>query len=232
MNNKSIIWILIILAAGLVIFGGIYLIRQNQGPVHLFFETTSTTQGLDQNQEEVSGTTTTVTDVNSTTTQTQQPISGQSQSKIITDDFSINLPDGWRQANAPAGTTAMAVKFNEHISDPAAKKINFNSYFAVVYDTIGEKSLQEYVDFTKQSLQQVISLVVFVSEANLSINGQQAHKIEMEMTQQGADFKVLLVIVKGQGNDVWTISFNTTKSNWGEYQNVFYNTANSFIVKK
>jgi len=183
-------------------------------------ETTSTTKISDESQEEFVDTTTTL-----------KQIADKPQSKIITDDFSIDLPDSWRETNPVMGTTAMAVKTNETLSDPAAQKINFNSYFAISYDTLTGKTLQEYVDFTKQTLVQAIGDINFVLDEDIVINNRNAKKIEFEMSQQGVNFKVLLVLVKGEENDIWTISFNTTKNDWEKYENVFYNIASSFVVK-
>ena len=212
MKNKSMVLVLIILGVALAVSAGVYFIQKNKKSIDFSTEVTLTTKGLieEENQE----------------------VSEKSQNKIITDDFSINLPDGWKQIDAAIGTSAMAVNMNEHISDPAAQKINFSSYFAVIYETLGEKSIKEYVEITKQALEQSISSVVFNQEQDLTINGQTAYQIEAEITQQGVDFKILLVFIKGQNDDVWTISFNTTKSNWEEYKEIFNNIANSFIVKK
>ncbi|MFA5392500.1 MAG: hypothetical protein WC306_02270 [Candidatus Paceibacterota bacterium] len=160
------------------------------------------------------------------------PTTTKTQNKIVTDSFSINLPDGWTQTTAPTGATAMAVNSNDNITDPEAKKINFQSYFAVVYGALSGKSMKEYIQLVKDSLPQKFGSVVFVKEQDLTINGQQAHQIEIEINQQGVNFKVLLVLIKGQADDAWMLSFNTTKSNWEDYQEIFYTTADSFIVKK
>lgn len=154
------------------------------------------------------------------------------EEKIVTDDFSINLPNGWTQTTAPAGAIAMVVNSNDNITDPAAKKINFQSYFAVVHDTLKGKSLKEYTQLVKNFLQQNNSSVVFSQEQDLTINGQSAHQIEIEMTQQEVNFKVLLILINGQADDIWSLSFNTAKSNWEDYKEIFYSTANSFIIKK
>lgn len=157
----------------------------------------------------------------------------QPQSKIITDDFSINLPAGWKQTAPAMGSSAMAVNANENINDPAAQKINFKSYFAVSsYDTLQGKSMNDYLQIIKNSLSQTIPSVVFTNEQDITINSQPAHAIEAELTQQGVNFKILMVIVAGQGENVWVISFNTTKSSWDGYKEIFYNITNSFILKK
>ena len=156
----------------------------------------------------------------------------QPQNKIITDDFSINLPTGWKQTTAAMGASAMAVNANEDINDPTAQKINFKSYLAVSYDIFQGKNMNDYLQTVKNGLSQTISNVIFIKEQDMTINGRPAHAIEMELIQQGVNFKILMVVVKGQGDDAWVISFNTIKSGWDGYKETFYNVANSFSLKK
>lgn len=206
MKNKSIVFTLIICGVGLAILAGAYFIQKNKVLI---------------NPSEQDGLTT-----------TSKTVSDKSQNKIVTDSFSINLPDGWTQTTAPTGVIAMAVNSNDNITDPEAKKINFQSYFAVVYNALSGKSMKEYTQLVKDSLQQKFGSVVFVKEQDLTINGQPVHQIEIEINQQGVNFKALLVLIKGQVDDAWMLSFNTTKSNWEDYKEIFYTTADSFIVKK
>jgi len=212
MKNKSLILALIILGIVLVILVGVYFIQKNKALINPSGQdgSTTTSQTVVENQEGVGG------DAN----------------KIVTDDFSIDLPDGWKQTAASMGATAMAVNSNEHISDPAAQKINFQSYFAVSYETLQGKSMNDFLQIVKNGLSQTIPNVVFTKEQNMTIDGRIAHAIEAELTQQGVDFKVLVVLVAGQGEDVWVLSFNTTKSSWDGYKETFYSIANSFSVKK
>lgn len=158
---------------------------------------------------------------------TQQP-----QNRITTNDFSINLPAGWQQTTPAMGTSAMAVNVNEQIDDPAAQKINFKSYFAVSYDTLQGGNLNDYIQIVKNQLLQTIPSTTFTREQDMTINGRSTHAIEAELTQQGVNFKILMVAVVGQGEDVWVISFNTTKSVWSEYERMFYGVADSFSLGK
>ena len=165
-------------------------------------------------------------------TKANNPInSEQLQNKLVTDDFEINLPAGWQKTTPPIGTSAMAVKANEQLNDPVAQKINFRSYFAVSYDTTQGKSLSEYMQTVKNQLQQTIPGVVFTQEHDTTINGKAARAFEADLNQQGVNFKILMVAIKGSGNDVWVISFNTLQSIWAEYQETFSNIANSFKLK-
>ncbi|MDD5750597.1 MAG: hypothetical protein PHU56_03035 [Candidatus Pacebacteria bacterium] len=161
-----------------------------------------------------------------------QPAVEQPQNKLVTDDFSIDLPDGWRQAPPVVGATAMAVNANETSSDPAVQKINFKTYVAVSHDTLEGKTIDEYLQNLKSELQRVIEGAVFTKEHDIAIGDKSAHAMEAEMVQQGINFKVLMVVMAEEGEDVWVISFNTTQSNWDGYVAMFYDTVNTFRLKK
>ena len=156
----------------------------------------------------------------------------QSQNKLVTDDFEIDIPEGWIQIAPAMGASAMAANNSEQSSDPAVQKINFKSYLAVSYDTLQGRSLSEYMQTVKIGLQELVPEVSFNEEHDVTINGRNAQAMEVEMSQQGVDFKVLIVAVKGDNDDVWTISFNTTKSSWDGYKEIFSGVANSFNLKK
>lgn len=227
MENKTIIIILIfavVVAAALV---GVYFIRHNKPPSNSFQNTAQ------QNQTSDLLNPATNTSTNQTSTQANNPASTiQPQSKMITDDFSIDLPAGWKQTAPAMGASAMAVNADENINDPAAQKINFKSYFAVSYDTLKGKNINGYSQTIKNGLSQTFPDAVFANEQDITINGNSAHAMEVEFIQQGVSFKILMVAVAGQGDDAWVISFNTTKSAWEGYKEMFYNVANSFIIKK
>lgn len=157
---------------------------------------------------------------------------GQLPNKLVTDDFEINIPEGWIQITPTLGASAMAVNNSEQSSDPAVQKINFRSYLAVSYDTLQGRSLSEYMQAVKVGLQELVPEVSFAEERDAAINGRPARAVEADMAQQGVNFKVLMVAVRGEGDDVWTISFNTTKSNWDGYKEAFSSVADSFSLKK
>lgn len=154
------------------------------------------------------------------------------QNRIITDDFEINLPEGWQETAPSVGVSAMAADTSKETLDPAARKINFQSYYAVSYDTFEGENISDYLQIAKNELSQTISGVVFSNEAEVLINGQSAAAVEANLNQQGVDFKVLLVAISGKDNDIWVITFNTTQSEWNEYRQTFSEIANSFKLKK
>ena len=121
---------------------------------------------------------------------------------------------------------------DEIVNDPAAKKINFRSYLAVSYDSISGKGLSEYLQTVKNNLSQAALNVNFTNENDITINNMPARAAEAELTQQGVDFKILMVAIKGQNDDVWIISFSTAKNDWAKYEKTFSDIANSFVLKK
>jgi len=147
------------------------------------------------------------------------------------EDFSINVPAGWKESSPPSGVSAMVVNIGEQPTEDAAKRINFKSYFAVSYDTLAGRTREKYLEDYKQKLKEVLPEIVFVNENPGSIGEKDAYFIEANLTQQGVDFKVFLVLVRGKGDDIWTISFNTLKNDWLKYKDLFYRTAESFEVR-
>ncbi len=147
------------------------------------------------------------------------------------EDFSINVPAGWKEVPPSSGISAMVVNIGEQPTEEAAKRINFKSYFAVSYDTLAGKTREKYLEDYKQKLRGVLPEIVFVDENPGSIDGKDAYFIEANLTQQGVDYKVFLVLVRGKGDDVWTISFNTLESDWLKYKDLFYQTAESFKTR-
>jgi type II secretory pathway pseudopilin PulG len=162
--------------------------------------------------------------------ETNNTIMGDNQ--LVTDDFSMELPDGWKKVvSAAAEVSAMATNLNEIINDAAAQEINFKSYLAVSLDTISGQTMEKYMQSIKAELQKTNPGVVFANENDLIINEKSARAVEVEMTQRGIDFKILIVAVRGNGDDVWVLSYNTVKSSWDGYAEAFADSARSFVLK-
>ncbi|MBU1017688.1 hypothetical protein KKA33_01525 [Patescibacteria group bacterium] len=220
MKNKIIIITLIVLGIMLAILAGFYFVRQNKSSVNSPENTTQQVSAGSQEKIDIGA------GLNNQTNNEQL------QNKLVTDDFEITFPVGWRKTEPVMGVSVMAVNTNEQLSDPAAQRINFKSYAAVSYDTLQGKSLGEYLQSVKSQLSQTISNVVFTNEQDIIINNRSARAIEAELTQQGVNYKILMIVVAGQGDDVWVMSFNTIKSSWDGYKEIFSNIAKSFSLKK
>jgi len=156
---------------------------------------------------------------------------GQNGNKLATNDFEIVLPDGWKQTAAGVGISAMAVNENEQIIDEAAQRINFKTYAAVSYDTVQGKSLGDYFQTVKEQLDESIPGAVFSQENGTKINDREAWAAEVNFNQKEIDFKVLIIAIRGEGDDVWLISFNTLENSWEDYRQVFADMADSFTLK-
>lgn len=209
MPNKTLIYVII----AIVILGaaaGIYFTRENKTPAN---------ESMGENGP------------SPITESGVKEESNKEENILVKDDFSIKKPDGWEEASAPVGVSAIIVNTNEQITDPAAKKINFRSYFSVSYDTLQGKTEPEYFNYIKNSLTQSLPEIKFTQEKQITINNDKAQALEADLTQQGVDFKILMVITKGQENDVWIIAFNTLKSKWDGYKDLFYQTAATFRLK-
>ena len=209
MKNKISIIILVIVVAVIVVIIGFYFTKQDKQSTDPVGNTVLPRQVEANNQKNG-----------------EQP-----QNKLVADDFEINLPVGWQKTAPTIGASAMAIKADEQIIDSAAQRINFRSYFAVSYDTAQGKSLSEYTQIVKSQLQQTIPNIIFTQEQDTTINGKAARAFEADFNQQGVDFKVLMVIIKGAEDDVWIISFNTLQSTWDEYRGTFSDIASSFKLK-
>lgn len=156
----------------------------------------------------------------------------ENKDNVVTkDDFSVKLPDGWEEVSTPAGAVLTAIDSNEKIIDANAQKINFRSYFAVVYDKLGDKTKDGYYQILKDSLKQSFTGISFIKEEKGLVDNKDTYFLEAAFTQQEVNFKILLSINIGD-QDIWIISFNTIESNWDNYQDIFYQTAESFAVKK
>ncbi len=157
--------------------------------------------------------------------------------KIVTDEFSVDLISGWQKIDPLNGTSseisAMAVVSNENITDETVKNIGFKTFFAVVREKL-QGTMAESIQAIKDKVNNIpdVSNVTFSAEQDVTINGEAAHVMEVEFTQRGVATDSLIAAVKGSGDDVWLLSFNTYKSAWSGYKDAFYDSLYSFTLKK
>jgi len=190
MKNKIAIIVLIIVVVAVAAGISFYFIQKNKAPANSVENITPPSQSEVNNQTN----------------------SEQSQSKLVTDDFEISLPEGWRETAPAMGASAMAVNADEQLTDPRLKRLISEVILLVSYDTLQGKSLSEYLQSVKSQLQQTISGVIFAQEHDTTINGKPARAFEASFTQQGVNFKILMVAVKGAGDDVWVMSLTLFKT--------------------
>ena len=162
-----------------------------------------------------------------------QELTGAAQEDEILDKdgFSVMVPKGWKEAAAPTGVSVMVVNTSEEIIDPALEKINFKSYYSVSYDTLGERTREEYIAYIKDMVKQFAPDIIFSSEEDLKIKDSDVYKLEADLAQQGANFKVFIFLISGKNDDIWNMSFNSGADNWAENSKLFNEIAKSFTVK-
>ncbi|MDD5099130.1 MAG: hypothetical protein PHP35_02200 [Candidatus Colwellbacteria bacterium] len=147
--------------------------------------------------------------------------------KIVTDDFRITPPPEWEGRPAPEGALALAIYPKEVISDEKAAAIGFRSYFAVIKDSLGGKTREEYVKFIGEELNKIGDPVTLETTWQTKVDGMEASVLDISIRQQGVDFKTLMFLIWDGGN-VWSVSLNTTADKWKSYEDTFFTVGNSF----
>jgi len=150
---------------------------------------------------------------------------------VLAQGFSVKVPKGWVEQPAPIGVSLMAVDMLSAVNDERARQINFHPYYTVSLDSLQDLELQGYVEILKQGINQVTPGIIFQNENNLEINANEAYALEGEVTQNEIEFKLLIVLVKGQEKDIWVISFNSTQADWDNNAPQFTDIANSFLIR-
>lgn len=173
-------------------------------------------------------------------TNSENPPTGEEEilkeTQLLKDGFEITLSPGWQEATSPPeGILLMAIDAKEDVSSDIFQKLDFRTNLSVKSDDITRYasvgSFEDYVASVKTSLIQVIPSINFVQEEQKMINGVQAILIECSSRQEEADFKTLLIFVKGNDSTVYAISFNTFQESWLTYKSLFYWMAESFKLK-
>ncbi|TSC95911.1 MAG: hypothetical protein Athens071426_57 [Parcubacteria group bacterium Athens0714_26] len=146
------------------------------------------------------------------------------------DKFSISIPVGWKDEYYPS-VSAMVLNQADELNDPAAMKDGFKSYFSVSHEDLRGHSREEYANEVKKQIMGISKDAIINNEKYGTINGHDSYSFESKLTRDGINFRVLLVFVKGDSDDIWTMSFNTTEVYWDSYKSIFTDTANSFKIK-
>lgn len=146
--------------------------------------------------------------------------------------FSILLPAGWKEVMPPEGVSLMFARENEKFSDSAVDDIGFKSYIALNEGDREEMTIEEYYQFIKQVVLDMLGEEKTISEEGpTTVGGSPGYSVEIDTVYGGVELKVWIVMVKGEGTTVWNMSFNTTKDKWSEYKEAFTKIAESFVLK-
>lgn len=153
------------------------------------------------------------------------------QDQFLTKDgFRALLPAGWSETKGLPGISFMAVNQKEENTDPAVQKINFKTYYAVKYDKLAGKSLIEFAQYYKDLIKQSITGITYQKEEEHQFNDRAGYVLEGLVNQQGAEIKFLVVFLKGNGDDVWILSFDTALNNWDRYADQFEKIIQDFEI--
>jgi len=144
--------------------------------------------------------------------------------------FSIEIPEGWEETRGIPGISAMIANLDEENEDPEVIKMGFKSYFAVAYESASDRTMEEFIEYIKDQLLKGGVGIEIISEKNITIDSREAYLMQGEVEQQGADFKAFIVIVKGDGDDMWLVTFNTALNGSERYKDLFEETIYSFKV--
>lgn len=149
------------------------------------------------------------------------------------EDFSIVIPEGWDKSQQPLPGTLLALYKNkeDHTDDPNAQKINFKSYMAISFDRTQGKTKSQILDMIKQSLLQLSPSAKITALPEETFNNQTADLIEINLSQQDINFKVLVAVII-KGDKYFTMSANTTAKKWASYKEDFYKALKSMVLKE
>lgn len=162
---------------------------------------------------------------------TSKTISNEAN-KFVNDDFEISIPTNWsKMENQIPGVTLMVVNDSEINDEENAKKINFQSYYAITYTTT-EKSLNDYLPEYESEMKKAVSGITVANTNDGMVNNYPAKFLELNLSQQNVNFKTFVALIKGEGNDVWILAFNTTAKLWNTYETLIPEILNSFKLKK
>jgi hypothetical protein len=153
---------------------------------------------------------------------------------IYKKEFSILAPQGWKEFGAPSEYNVMIRNEKETISDAKANQINFKTYYSVTSFRLAGRKYADYVKAFKTNIakNKNITGVKFSSEKNDKINGLPAIILEYEGNSKGVLLKIMSIFIQGSSDDVWQISFNTVKGNWGQDKKTFDQIAKTFKLEK
>lgn len=153
-----------------------------------------------------------------------------STDKYVGEDFTILQPAGWAQSQISGTLVSFHNTSEAHPEGSAAKKINFQSYLAVSFDMLNERSLAEINDLTIDQIKTSIPSTEVITSSDETIDGQPAKFNVFTMNQQEVDLTVFIMVIS-KGDKYYAISGNTTTDKWTEYEDLFYQIARSFVFE-
>ncbi|MBI5742863.1 MAG: hypothetical protein HZA25_03420 [Candidatus Niyogibacteria bacterium] len=143
------------------------------------------------------------------------------------DGFTIMVPAGWAEVNYMAGATIVANPGEENL-DPVLGKSGFKSYFSVTREKMGEKTWAQAVNYVETIVNGSAPEIKYMKQEDGKIGGIASHFWEADLARDGVKFKILVYAVRGKGDDLWILTFNTGASMWPAYSRLAPKVFESF----
>jgi|AntAceMinimDraft_18_1070375.scaffolds.fasta_scaffold02028_10 hypothetical protein len=169
---------------------------------------------------------------NNRNTELELDDNNKEQEILEKDGFSINIPEGWEEIVGVSGISAMISNVNEENEGVALENMGFKSYFAVAYEDMPGIDPETYVAGVEDQIKVSQPDFKVISVTEEKINERDGYVIEGELYKEGSEFKIFMVVIKGIGDNMWLITFNTGLKDWERYRNVFKETIESFNIYK
>ena len=145
--------------------------------------------------------------------------------------FSFVIPDGWQEADASNTLPIMITDSREKLTNNQAKEMNFRTNISINSAELGEILFKDYVEDTKTRLIQAIPIIEITKEEGYTINGKNAHFMEIKSVQNDLKFNTIVILAVGKDNTVWAFSFNTLEESRLDYKDIFSNIIKSIKMK-
>ena len=145
--------------------------------------------------------------------------------------FSFVIPDGWQEADASNTLPIMITDSREKLTNNQAKEMNFRTNISINSAELGEILFKDYVEDTKTRLIQAIPIIEITKEEGYTINGKNAHFMEIKSVQNDLKFNTIVILAVGKDNTVWAFSFNALEESWFDYKDIFSNMIESIKMK-
>jgi len=93
---------------------------------------------------------------------------------------------------------------------------------SITHEILDGTTLLEYVTLLEDKIKNMTGDTIIRSEGETAFNNDPAYLIDVEMKDNGIEFKNIIVVIQGKQDDAWTISFNTPKLDWSDTAVQFY----------
>lgn len=154
------------------------------------------------------------------------------QGGIDTNYFRLKLPPGWEtQEPAPEPFLLKATYVKNGSQDPLARKINYRTNLSIAHETLEGETLATYASLLEAKIKSLQDKAIIRSESQTIFNNNSAYLIDAETKDNNIELKNIIVVIRGERDDAWVISLNTTKLDWDNMASQFYEVLNSFQLK-